>query len=160
MNKIIPVIFLLLLVSSSFYFLNNFLNQQLSVKPEEESGDNQEMTIEELKISAEVETEVLEEGTGEGAENGNSLKVHYTGTLEDGTKFDSSLDRGDPFVFTLGAGQVIRGWDQGLLGARVGEKRKLTIPSELAYGEAGAANGKIPPNATLIFEIEILEINK
>ena len=157
MNKIIPVIFLLLLISSSFYLLNNFLNQQLSVKLEEESGDGQEIATEELKM---VETETLEEGTGEGAENGNSLKVHYTGTLEDGTKFDSSLDRGDPFVFTLGVGQVIKGWDQGLLGARVGEKRKLTIPSELAYGEAGAASGKIPPNATLIFEIEVLEINK
>lgn len=149
-KNIISAIIVLLLVISSFYLFNIFFNQKWP-KPETIVLNNNEPA---------VKIEILKEGTGEGAENGNSLKVHYTGMLEDGTKFDSSLDRGEPFVFTLGAGQVIKGWDKGLLGAKVGEKRRLTIPSELAYGQAGAAGGKIPANATLIFEIEVLEITK
>ncbi|MFH1392327.1 MAG: FKBP-type peptidyl-prolyl cis-trans isomerase [bacterium] len=102
--------------------------------------------------------EVLQEGAGQEAQNNDKLSVHYTGTLEDGTKFDSSLDRGAPFEFVLGQGQVIQGWDKGLLGMKIGEKRKLTIAPELAYGEQGAEE-LIPPNATLIFEVELLEIN-
>ena len=105
----------------------------------------------------ELKKEVLEEGTGELADAENTVSVHYTGTLESGTKFDSSLDRGVPFNFKLGAGQVIAGWDQGVLGMKIGEKRKLTIAPELAYGEVGVP-GVIPPNATLIFEVELLEI--
>lgn len=105
----------------------------------------------------ELKIEILKEGTGKLADDGNTVVVHYTGTLEDGTKFDSSLDRGQPFVFVLGAGHVIAGWDQGVLGMKVGEKRKLTIASDLAYGETGASD-VIPPNATLIFEVELLEI--
>lgn len=94
-------------------------------------------------------------GEGQVAEAGHSATVHYTGWLTDGTKFDSSLDRGDPFQFALGAGQVIRGWDEGVQGMRIGGKRKLTIPSELGYGSRGAG-GVIPPNATLVFEVELL----
>ncbi len=101
--------------------------------------------------------EVLEEGSGRSAENKDRLTVHYTGWLEDGTQFDSSLDRGQPFIFTLGVGQVIPGWDEGMLGAKVGEKRKLTIPPSLAYGQQGSGS-IIPPNATLIFEVEIINI--
>lgn len=95
---------------------------------------------------------------GEGAEavNGKSISVHYVGTLEDGTKFDSSRDRGTPFTFTLGAGEVIRGWDLGVAGMKVGGVRKLTIPAELAYGER--AMGKIPANSTLLFEVELLGV--
>jgi FKBP-type peptidyl-prolyl cis-trans isomerase len=97
---------------------------------------------------------------GEGAEvkAGDTVSVHYTGTLTNGTKFDSSLDRGEPFEFTVGAQQVIQGWDQGLLGMKVGGKRKLTIPPELAYGATPPPGSIIPPNATLVFEIELLEI--
>lgn len=102
--------------------------------------------------------EDLECGDGEEASSGDFISVHYTGTLEDGTKFDSSLDRDQPFQFNLGAGQVIEGWDEGVVGMKVGGKRKLTIPPELGYGEAGAG-GVIPPNATLIFEIELLEVD-
>ena len=104
-----------------------------------------------------VQVEILKEGTGIEAKNGNMVAVHYTGVLENGVKFDSSIDRGIPFEFTLGAGQVIRGWDIGVEGMKAGEKRKLTIPSDLAYGSRGAG-GVIPPNATLIFDIELLAV--
>jgi FKBP-type peptidyl-prolyl cis-trans isomerase len=95
-------------------------------------------------------------GTGKEAKDGNKVTVNYIGTLTDGTKFDSSYDRKEPFSFTLGEGSVIPGWDQGLLGMKKGGKRKLTIPSDLAYGESGS--GPIPPNSTLIFEIELLKV--
>lgn len=97
--------------------------------------------------------------TGEGAEAqaGKTVDVHYTGWLENGTRFDSSKDRGRPFSFALGAGQVIRGWDEGVAGMKVGGKRKLTIPADLGYGARGAG-GVIPPNATLIFEVELLGV--
>jgi FKBP-type peptidyl-prolyl cis-trans isomerase len=95
-------------------------------------------------------------GTGDGAVTGKKVTVNYAGTLTDGTKFDSSYDRGTPFSFTLGAGEVIAGWDQGVAGMKVGGKRKLTIPSSLAYGPQG--NGPIPGGATLIFEVELLKV--
>ena len=101
--------------------------------------------------------QVLKEGTGAVAEKGNTVSVHYTGWLTDGTKFDSSVDRGQPFTFTLGAGQVIEGWDTGVAGMKVGEKRKLTIPPEFGYGPDGSPP-VIPPNATLIFEVELLDV--
>ncbi len=96
-------------------------------------------------------------GAGEEARAGDVVSVHYTGWLDDGTKFDSSLDRGTPFEFTLGLGKVIQGWDEGVAGMKVGGKRKLIIPPDLAYGSSGAG-GVIPPNATLTFEVELLEI--
>lgn len=96
-------------------------------------------------------------GTGLEAVSGKAVTVNYVGTLTDGTKFDSSYDRNQPFTFNLGAGEVIKGWDQGVAGMKVGGKRKLTIPASLGYGAAGAG-GVIPPNATLIFEIELLKV--
>jgi FKBP-type peptidyl-prolyl cis-trans isomerase len=101
--------------------------------------------------------EDLEIGTGAEAKAGDTVSVHYTGTLTTGEKFDSSLDRGTPFSFTLGSGGVIKGWDEGVAGMKVGGKRKLTIPPELGYG-AGGNPPVIPGNATLIFEIELMEI--
>ena len=96
-------------------------------------------------------------GTGAEAATGQVVSVHYTGWLADGTKFDSSTDRGDPFSFPLGEGRVIQGWDQGVVGMKVGGKRRLIIPPELAYGERGFSN-VIPPNAELTFEIELLDV--
>lgn len=96
-------------------------------------------------------------GTGDVAVAGKTVSVHYTGWLENGKKFDSSVDRGEPFSFPLGAGRVIKGWDEGVQGMKVGGKRKLTIPSDLGYGSRGAG-GVIPPNATLIFDVELLGI--
>src|SRR5262249_12029524 len=96
-------------------------------------------------------------GDGALAESGKDVVVHYTGWLTNGTKFDSSVDRGQPFSFRLGASQVIRGWDEGVKGMRIGGKRKLTIPPDLGYGENG--QGPIPPNSTLVFDVELLEVH-
>ena len=108
-------------------------------------------------MSSGLKIEDLEVGSGAEAKAGQTVVVHYTGWLLDGTKFDSSVDRGTPFEFRLGAGQVIPGWDRGVEGMRVGGTRRLTIPPELAYGDRGAA-GVIPPGATLVFEVELLEV--
>ena len=96
-------------------------------------------------------------GSGQEVKSGDTVVMHYTGTLLDGTKFDSSVDRGQPFETQIGVGQVIEGWDQGIPGMKVGGKRRLTIPSALGYGSTGAG-GLIPPNAALIFDVELLEI--
>ncbi|HEX8088609.1 MAG TPA: FKBP-type peptidyl-prolyl cis-trans isomerase [Blastocatellia bacterium] len=96
-------------------------------------------------------------GAGESPQPGQMVTVHYTGTLEDGTKFDSSRDRGEPFTFQIGVGRVIRGWDEGVMSMKVGGKRRLIIPAALGYGARGAGNA-IPPNATLIFEVELLGV--
>jgi FKBP-type peptidyl-prolyl cis-trans isomerase len=97
-------------------------------------------------------------GDGAIATKGKTVSVHYTGVLTNGTKFDSSLDRGQPIEFSLGSGMVIKGWDQGIEGMRIGGKRKLTIPPALAYGERGTPGGPIPPNATLVFDVELVSV--
>lgn len=102
---------------------------------------------------------VIEEGTGDQAVAGKKVKVHYSGKLEDGTEFDSSYKRGQPIEFTLGAGQVIKGWDEGIALMKVGDKRQLIIPPQLGYGAAGAGN-VIPPNAVIIFDVELVEVEK
>ncbi len=104
-----------------------------------------------------MQSEDLQVGSGDEAVTGKKVSVHYTGTLTDGSKFDSSLDRGTPFSFQLGAGSVIQGWDRGVVGMKVGGRRKLTIPPELAYGERGFPP-VIPPNSTLVFEIELISV--
>ena len=121
---------------------------------EEPEMDQQQQDVQDFE---ELEIVTTEEGSGDEVEVGDTVSVHYTGTLIDGTKFDSSYDRGEPFEFTLGQGGVILGWEEGVLGMKVGEVRELKIPSSKGYGENGAG-GVIPPNAGLIFTIELLEI--
>ncbi|MCX6764992.1 MAG: FKBP-type peptidyl-prolyl cis-trans isomerase [Candidatus Nealsonbacteria bacterium] len=153
MNKtIIAVVILLIIIIGGYFAFSVFnkpaVNEQAEQSPIPSNIDNQNMKI-----------DILKEGTGAEAKNGDLVTVNYVGTFEDGTKFDSSIDRGTPFPFTLGSGQVIKGWDEGVLGMKVGEKRKLTIPPSLAYGDEGSFDGSIPPKSTLIFEVELLKIN-
>ena len=144
MNKtltILIVIIILIVVAALIYF---YIPKNINTTPP---------LIQTMKI------EILQEGTGDAAKSGDLITVNYVGTLQDGTKFDSSIGRGQPFTFTLGQNSVIQGWELGVAGMKIGEKRKLTIPPELAYGEQGAG-GVIPPNATLTFEIDLLGISQ
>ncbi len=154
MKKIFLIIILMATVGGVYFLFQNQKNNKESTAAISSALTNNNYEIQGMKI------EILKEGTGEAAKNGDTVTVHYTGTLEDGTKFDSSRDRGTPFSFILGAGRVIKGWDLGVAGMKIGEQRKLTIPSELAYGDAGTPGGPIPPKATLIFEVELLGIGR
>lgn len=111
------------------------------------------------QMSEDIHKEIITEGAGDIPQKGDRVHVHYVGTFEDGTKFDSSRDRGEPLKFTAGVGQVISGWDKTILGMKVGERAKVTIPSTLAYGEAGIP-GAIPENATLVFDMELMAIGR
>ena len=158
MNKplVIGLIAIIILVGGVYYFtradqagdgVSNSSTAGLSSAETSESFGILNMNI-----------EILREGTGKEAKAGDRATVNYVGSFEDGTKFDSSVDRGQPFTFILAEGSVIQGWELGVEGMKAGEKRRLTIPPELAYGEQGAG-GVIPPNATLIFEIDMLAVN-
>ena len=164
MKKIILIVLILIIIVSIFLFFSNkrrgaeltasIANPIITEENQNTNAANKNM----IQMENGLKIEILKQGAGEEAKNNGKVTVHYTGILQDGTKFDSSLDRNQPFSFILGTGQVIRGWDLGVLGMKVGEKRKLTIPSELGYGSAGV--GPIPPNAILIFEVELLGINE
>jgi FKBP-type peptidyl-prolyl cis-trans isomerase FkpA len=127
-------------------------------KGNEAMATNEQGSGPSVKTASGLQYQVLKEGSGAEAKPGKTVSVHYTGWLTDGTKFDSSVDRNQPFAFGLGRGMVIRGWDEGVAGMKVGEKRKLTIPPDLGYGAAGAG-GVIPPNATLVFDVELLKVD-
>lgn len=150
-TKTILLIVILIVIAFAIFLIMKPKESMAPDNSENASQNNQEQKMDEVKI------EVLQQGTGDAvSKNGDQLTVNYTGTFEDGTQFDSSIGR-EPFTFTLGVGQVIKGWDLGMLNMKVGEKRKLTIPYSLAYGENGYAT--IPPKANLIFEVELLKIN-
>jgi len=153
MKKIVIIIILTIAIILGAYFI--FWGS----KNNQKSNDNKPQINNNVQEIQGMKIETLKEGIGEEAKNGDVVSVHYVGTFENGTKFDSSIDRGTPFSFTLGAGQVIKGWDLGVLGMKVGEKRKLTIPPDLAYGSGGVP-GAIPSNSTLMFEVELLGINQ
>ena len=121
--------------------------------------DNQQPSTAVVTTESGLQYEDLVVGAGESPKPGRPVSVHYTGWLTDGKKFDSSKDRGEPFQFVLGAGMVIKGWDEGVATMKVGGKRKLIIPADLGYGASGAG-GVIPPNATLVFEVELLAVTQ
>lgn len=156
-NTAVIVIVIIIVVAIGVLLLRNKSSQSakntMSDQPSTTAG------FESLQVatqSAGLQSEDIVVGTGAEAKQGNTVSVHYTGVLTDGTKFDSSKDRNEPFTFLLGQGDVIKGWDQGVVGMKVGGKRKLTIPPELGYGPR--AVGPIPANATLIFEVELLDV--
>ena len=158
----IPVAVVAVLVGVGVYLLSSKTtdNQSLATTVEEDIIESSEEVVAGEPIAPSMEELKIEDikvGTGAEAVSGKKITVNYSGTLTDGTKFDSSYDRGEPFSFNLGAGEVIQGWDKGFAGMKIGGKRKLTIPSELGYGAQGAG-GVIPPNATLIFEVELLKV--
>ncbi len=177
LKGIIYLIILAAVTTGSIYFLLqvgdedaiegiNFDQEQMEKNKQEEtqptqSEENKEGQQEQEPMEydgTKVMAQIMKEGTGEVAKNGDKITAHYTGYLEDGAKFDSSVDRGQPFQFNLGAGQVIAGWELGIAGMKIGEVRRLIIPPQFGYGEQGSP-GSIPPNATLIFDVELLGIN-
>lgn len=151
-NKIITALIIFVFILA-FYFLTK--NPSI---PETNISETNQTTMPTLAPSKVTEL-IIEDtkiGTGNEVKSGDNISIHYTGTLEDGTKFDSSYNRGQPLETQIGVGQVIEGWDKGIVGMKVGGKRKLTIPYQMAYGEDGY--GPIPSKATLIFEVELMDI--
>jgi len=174
MKSLISAFVVLIIIGGGLYFASIIFNdkdQLVSINmikddkklifPGEEGSEQvvqqqpQQQSQQPQEFGDELRAEIVKQGEGQEAKKGDKVTVHYVGVLEDGTKFDSSLDRGQPFQFTLGVGQVIQGWDLGVVGMKIGEVRKLYIPSAYGYGEQGAGSS-IPPNANLIFEVELL----
>jgi FKBP-type peptidyl-prolyl cis-trans isomerase FkpA len=153
-QSFIPLSFLLAVfaMTSGSAQNNNVTTTSATASPTKVTGNP-------TKTASGLEYWDIKAGTGDTAVKGQQVRVHYTGWLTDGKKFDSSVDRGEPFVFPLGAGRVIKGWDEGVAGMKIGGKRQLRIPPELGYGARGAG-GAIPPNATLIFDVELLAVSK
>lgn len=149
--KLISSVFVLIIIGVGIFLVTK------NYEPKENMTNNMENKEENIKLGEELVAQIVREGDGAEAKAGDLVSVHYSGFLEDGTKFDSSVDRGTPFEFTLGVGQVIPGWDIGVSGMKVGEVRRLVIPPQMAYGENGVP-GAIPPNAVLAFEVELLDI--
>ncbi|MDO8496189.1 MAG: FKBP-type peptidyl-prolyl cis-trans isomerase [bacterium] len=139
-------------VKKSMNVSNNSESDSLVKKDEIVAPNNDVWT----KFDNGLEVQDVVVGSGAEAKNGDTVSAHYTGTLSDGKKFDSSYDRGEPFSFVLGGGMVIKGWDLGLVGMKVGGKRKLIIPPDLGYGDRNIGEGLIPPNSTLLFDVELM----
>jgi len=163
MNKRLIIILIILIVAIVGIWLAYKNPQPAAVSFSSESSavvDAPEQNISPTSYDIQgMKVEILQQGSGEVAKAGDTVTVNYVGNLQNGTKFDSSIDRGQTFQLTLGQNSVIKGWELGVTGMKVGEKRRLTIPPELAYGAQGAG-GVIPPNATIIFEIDLLGINE
>jgi len=160
-TNIIPVAIALGVVSALAVVIFVFLNKEVDTLPDAQTinlNSNKEDTMNESNVEDfdVLGITTIQQGDGQEAQVGDTVSVHYEGTLSDGTKFDSSYDRGQPIEFTLGENYVIEGWEKGVIGMKVGEIRELKIPSSMGYGESG--NGAIPGNAGLIFKIELLEI--
>lgn len=157
MNKliIIAIVLIIIVVLLGLYFI--FLSSgNNNSSPQGQTANKESLEPRTFDVQG-VKVEVLKEGAGTEVKDANSVTVHYVGTLADGTQFDSSVDTKRPYTFTLGRHSVPKGFELGVLGMKIGEKRKLTVPSELAYGKDGFIT--IPPNATLTFEVELLKIN-
>ena len=141
---------LIVIITGAIIIIALIVNNQKASKPKEIMVESTMPQATKLKV------EDIKEGTGEAVKKGDTIVIHYVGTLENGEKFDSSVDRGTPFETQIGMGNVIQGWDEGVIGMKTGGKRKLTIPPDMGYGDQ--ATGSIPPNSTLIFELDLLEI--
>ena len=148
-----------IIIGSVFFlvvlFLSVFIWRAGDKSTKKDVTDN-EKSMEPTRQQGELKTEDIKVGEGTEVKKGDTVVMHYKGTLTDGTQFDSSYDRGEPYETVIGVGQVIAGWDKGVPGMKIGGKPRLTIPPEMGYGESGS--GPIPPNATLIFEVELIEI--
>lgn len=162
-SKVVPAVVAVIIVSVLSVGIFVFLNKEGGSLPTDENETNTDLNLEESNTNMsnvedfeELTITTLQEGSGEEAIIGNTVSVHYAGTLSDGTEFDSSYNRGTPFEFTLGDGMVIAGWEEGVKGMKVGEIRELKIPSSMGYGDTGS--GPIPGKAGLIFKVELLEI--
>jgi peptidylprolyl isomerase len=140
-----------LIIVGGFYLANTAYKKGTEVS-------NSKDSLKTIRKENGLKIEVLKYGEGRLSATGDILSIHYIGRLENGDKFDSSIDRGVPFNFQLGAGNVVKGWDEGLLDMKVGEKRRLTIPPLLGYGSSMSSEGNIPPNATIVYEVELIKI--